>query len=105
MSKAQKNHVSGLLFTFLCGTLGFCFFALNFVNRKTIECFSLKLNKYLKDFCCYPLVVPCSTTPKQLSMVAKFRLTHFLVNNPYLNVCFSGFKFVTYTFALSILDT
>ena len=31
---AQKNHISGLLSTFLGGSLGFRFFALNFVNRK-----------------------------------------------------------------------
>ena len=35
----SKNHISDSLFTSLCGSLGICFFALNFVNRKTIKCF------------------------------------------------------------------
>ena len=52
--------------TFLVSSLlicaGHCFFTLNFVNRKTIKCFSMKLNKYRESFCCYVLVV--STTPK-----------------------------------------
>ena len=61
---AQKNHISGLLFTFLCGPLGFCFFALNFVNKKMIKCFAMKLNKYWDNFCCYVLVDP--TTLKKV---------------------------------------
>ena len=59
----QKNHHSGVLFTSLCRSLEFCFFALNFVNRKTIKCFSMKLNKHRESFCCYVLVV--STTLKK----------------------------------------
>ena len=46
MMMAQKNHISGSLFTFLCGSLGFCFLALDIANRKMIKCFSMKLNKY-----------------------------------------------------------
>ena len=42
----EKSHFWFNLY-FLCGLLGFCFFALNFVNRKTIKCFSMKLNKYI----------------------------------------------------------
>ena len=62
---AQKNHISGSLFTSLCWSLEFCFFALNFVNKKTIKCFSMKLNrKYRESFCCYVLVVP--TTLKKV---------------------------------------
>ena len=53
---AQKNHLSGSLSTSLWRSLGFCFFAINFVNRKTMECFSMKLNKYWESFCCYVLV-------------------------------------------------
>ena len=30
---SSENHISGLLFTSLYGSSGFCFFALNFVNR------------------------------------------------------------------------
>ena len=30
---AQKNHISGSVFTFVCGSLGFWFFVLNFMNR------------------------------------------------------------------------
>ena len=62
--RLQKNHLSGSLFTSLCGSLGFCFFALNFVNRKTMECFSMQLNKYWESFFYYVLVVP--TTLKQV---------------------------------------
>ena len=47
---AQKNRIFGSLFTSLYGSLGFCFFALNFVNRKMIKCFFLKLNKYWESF-------------------------------------------------------
>ena len=61
---AKKNHISGSLFTSLCGSLGFCFFALEIVNRKMIKCFSMKLNKYGESFCCYILVV--FTTPKKV---------------------------------------
>ena len=34
---AQKNHVSGSLFTSLCGLLGFCFFALNSLKEKMLN--------------------------------------------------------------------
>ena len=43
---SEKSVISGSLFTFLCGSLGFCFFALDTANRKMIKCFSMKLNKY-----------------------------------------------------------
>ena len=33
---AQKNHISGLLFTYLYGSLGFYFFTLNFVIEKRL---------------------------------------------------------------------
>ena len=55
---AQKNYISGSLNTSLCGSLRFGFFALKFVNRKTIKCFSMKPNKYWERFCYYILVVP-----------------------------------------------
>ena len=44
--------------SFTVRSLGFRFSALNFVNRKMIECFSMKLNKCWESFCCYVLVVP-----------------------------------------------
>ena len=62
--RPQNNQLSGSLFTFLYRSLEFRFFALNFVNRKTIKCFSLKLNKYWEIFFCYVLVV--LTTPKKV---------------------------------------
>ena len=61
----ERRRLRKLYFWFvLCGPLEFCFFALNFVNRKVIKCFSMKLNKYWKNFCCYVLVVP--TTLKKV---------------------------------------
>ena len=42
---AQKNHISGSLFTFMCRSFGFCFLALDIANRKMIKFFSMKLNK------------------------------------------------------------
>ena len=61
---AQKNYISDLLFSFLCGSLGFCFLALDITNRKMMKCFSMKLKKYWESFCCYVLVV--TTTPKEV---------------------------------------
>ena len=57
---AQENHISGSLFTSFWGALGFCFFALNFVNRKMIKCFPMKLNKYWEKFYGYFLVASTS---------------------------------------------
>ena len=42
---SEKLHFWFAL-TFLYGLLGFCFLALNFVNKKMIKCFSMKQNKY-----------------------------------------------------------
>ena len=53
----SEKHLFGSLFTSLWRSLGFYFFALNFVNRKTMEYFSMKLNKYWESFCCYVLVL------------------------------------------------
>ena len=65
MTTVQKHHISGSFsYTSLCRPLGCCFFALNFVKRKMIKCFSMKLNKYWKSFCCYVLVF--STTLKKV---------------------------------------
>ena len=44
----SEKHISGSLFTYLCGSFGVCLFYLHFVNRKTIKYFSMKLNKYYK---------------------------------------------------------
>ena len=63
---AQKNHIFGSLFYSLCRSLGFCFF----VNRRTMKCFSMKLNKYLESFCCYVLLV--STTLKNVFSRSNF---------------------------------
>ena len=56
--------VSGLLFTSLCRSLEFSFFALNFVNRKPIKCFFYEAKQILRKFCCYVLIVP--TTLKKV---------------------------------------
>ena len=69
MRTAQKNHISGLLFSFLFMTLGFSFFTLNFVNRKVFIRFSIKLNKYRESFCCYVLIV--LTTLKKVFSLSK----------------------------------
>ena len=63
----QKNHFSRSFFTSLCGSLGFCFVALTFVNRKKMECFSMKLNKYRESFCCYSVLVLSTTLKKVFS--------------------------------------
>ena len=57
-------------FTSLCGSLRFCFFALNFVNRKMNKCYSMKLTKYWESFCCYVFVV--STTLKKVFLRCNF---------------------------------
>ena len=74
---AQKNHISGSLFNLFCGSLGLCFFALNFVNRKMIKSFSVKLSKYWKSFCCYVLVV--STTLKKFFSRCNFSDYYVLI--------------------------
>ena len=61
---SEKSHFWFALLFIVHWSLGFSFFALNFVNRKTMECFSMKLNKYWESFCCYIFVV--STTLKQV---------------------------------------
>ena len=40
------------------------------MSRKTIKCFSMKLNKYLESFCCYVLVF--STTLKKIFSLCNF---------------------------------
>ena len=55
---ARINRISGLLFAFLGGLLGFRFPRHKLCQQKTIKRFSMKLNKYWESFCYYVLVVP-----------------------------------------------
>ena len=59
----EKSPFSVVLYFFV-QVIRVLFLWLNFVNRKTMECFSTKLNKYWESFCCYVLVV--STTLKKI---------------------------------------
>ena len=95
---APRNHFSGLLFISLCGSLGFCFFALRFVNRKPFKCLSVKLNKYWESFSYYVLVVP--TTWKKVFSRYNFSDNSELV----LSGAFQRAVTVTYLFFVVVVD-
>ena len=66
---SKKLHFLFTLYFFL-QVNNVWFFDLNFVNRKTIKCFSMKLNKYWESFAYYVLVV--LTTLKKVSSRSNF---------------------------------
>ena len=73
MTTAQKNHISGSLFTSSCGSLGFCFLRLKLCEQKLIKCFSMNLKKY-----CEPILVLrrcCSENSKKVFSVLRSNLT------------------------------